>query len=766
MQDSLLTYFGESVISFDQFIIHTPSGQVFKGKELVKLEPQVFTFLLLLIRNKDHIVSRDQIISEVWAGKKASDDAIRALVKKLRIALGDNARAPKFVKTVPLQGYLFIMPVQIEYHQGDWWRSKYVIYSASIVAIILITLLVQSQFGSFQSNEKLKEKRKVFVSTISEMKGSEVSFYLSKNDRLLYSHRGKNDQSLQLYAKDLNSSVSKRLTWDNANYVDGIFSSDARQAIVKRREGDEESLLLFKFDEQFNLVGVEPIVLDEDLLSQNIQAVSYSHDGKSLYLTSEYAISESTESIVEESFNTESLDNSSGDNIGGATSPVTANASVALLRYSIETKESVALPVSIPLGSQIVDAKESHNGELLAVLVGSEKQFDMHIWDLVTKEEKFVKRMPRFSNSFVWSADASSITLSNKAGKLFKLNLSRQRLYAWSGLETKVSEVVSQCGEFCFVVKEQVADLVNIVERPFSFKNQAYISANQFSLTSNDRFPNYFDDGKGIYFLSLTDSSLSLMRYKAATGIESIYDLPRTSDINSFILSPDEKQFAGELDGRIFVYNLGMKTLSFVTSGAQRHSNPVWVTNDTLYYQKEDAGTTVIYEHDLLSNKVNAIANELLLIKPLGENQWLLIDKSYQAYLYKSQIEQGQEQGQEASPDKQLSAFKFSTEQLAASKNFAVVESANSSNFSVVNNELFYLSKLNTLPSLSKLDLKTGELDSRELGLSSVLAQLDIRPDLQTILVVESSLSQSNLLKVDGLTLTTRQVNQVLSETP
>jgi transcriptional activator of cad operon len=374
--------------------------------------------------------------------------------------------------------------------------------------------------------------------------------------------------------------------------------------------------------------------------------------------------------------------------------------------------------------------------------------------------------MPRFSNSFVWSADASSITLSNKAGKLFKLNLSRQRLYAWSGLETKVSEVVSQCGEFCFVVKEQVADLVNIVERPFSFKNQAYISANQFSLTSNDRFPNYFDDGKGIYFLSLTDSSLSLMRYKAATGIESIYDLPRTSDINSFILSPDEKQFAGELDGRIFVYNLGMKTLSFVTSGAQRHSNPVWVTNDTLYYQKEDAGTTVIYEHDLLSNKVNAIANELLLIKPLGENQWLLIDKSYQAYLYKSQIEQGQEQGQEASPDKQLSAFKFSTEQLAASKNFAVVESANSSNFSVVNNELFYLSKLNTLPSLSKLDLKTGELDSRELGLSSVLAQLDIRPDLQTILVVESSLSQSNLLKVDGLTLTTRQVNQVLSETP
>ena len=102
MQDSLLQYFGESEITFDQFSIKTPSGEVLKEGQVIKLEPQVLSFLLLLIRRKEHVVSREEIITEVWAGKKASDDAIRALVKKLRIALGDNARAPKFVKTVPL----------------------------------------------------------------------------------------------------------------------------------------------------------------------------------------------------------------------------------------------------------------------------------------------------------------------------------------------------------------------------------------------------------------------------------------------------------------------------------------------------------------------------------------------------------------------------------------------------------------------------------------------------------------------------------------
>jgi DNA-binding winged helix-turn-helix (wHTH) protein len=757
VQDSLLQYFGKSEISFDQFLIHTPSGQVFKSKESVKLEPQVFTFLLLLIRHKDHIVSRDQIVAEVWGGKKASDDAVRALVKKLRIALGDNARAPKFVKTVPLQGYLFIMPVQIDFHQEDWWRSKSVIYGFSIVAIILITLIVQSQFGSFQSNEQQLE-REVTISTISEMKGSEVSPYLSKNDRLLYSHRGKNDASLQLYAKAINSTVSKRLTWDQANYVNGIYSSDARQAIVERKDGNDTSLLLFNFDEQYNLLSVEAIELDEALLSPSIKAISYSHNGKSLYLSGEAKTANVISGSLNDTENSEDPSNTSGDSLRNASLLQPSSTNFGLIRYNIGSKESVVLPLQAAEGARVIEAKESDNGELLAVLVSSEGQSDMYILDLLTKEEKFVKRVPLFSNSFVWAPDASSITLSTLPGKLFHLNLARQRLYAWSGLSMKVSEVVSQCGEFCFVIKEQEPDLVNIVERPLSFNDQAYISTNQFSLRSNDRFPTYFDDGKGVYFVSLTDSSLLLKRYREGTDIESIYELPKTSDIGSFALSPDEKQFAGELDGRIFIYNLGMKTLSFVSSGAQRHTNPVWSTNEVLFYENKETNGTVIYEHDLLTNKVNAIAKDLLLVKPLNEKQYLLVDDKYQAFLYEHTEVQGASVNSEA--------LKFSAELLDESNKFAVVDSANNANFVVVNNTLFFLNNLKGIPQLSRLNLETKELVSRELGLSSVLPQLDVHPELQKILVLESSLSQSNLLKVDGLTLTTRQVNQVLTETP
>lgn len=728
MQDSLLQYFGESEISFDQFVIQTPSGQVLKDKQLVKLEPQVLTFLLLLIRHKDHIVSRDEIVAEVWAGKKASDDAIRALVKKLRIALGDNARAPKFLKTVPLKGYLFIMPVHIEFHQEDWWRSKYVIYGALIVAVILITLLVQSQFGSFESNEK-KEKRDVTVSTITQMKGSEVSPHLSKNDRLLYSHRGPNDKSTHLYVKNLTSAVSKRLTWDTANYTDGIFSRDASQAIVKRREGDDETFVLFNFDPTGELLNAEAVVLDEALTLQRISAISYSHNGESLYLFGE---SKGKLNIAKENESIQS-----------------AQVNYGLIRYNIASKESVVLALPVPLGARVVDAKESDDGELLAVLIQSEAHADIHLVELESKITLFVKRIPSLTNSFVWAPDGESITFVTATSELLNLNLQRQRLYAWTGLPMAVSDVVSQCGEYCFVVKEKEADLVNIVERPFVFNPQQYMSATQFSLSSNDRFPTYFNNGEGIYFLSLTNDALSLQRHIDGQPLESIYELPKTSNIQSFSLSPNEKRFTGELDGRIVVYDVDMGTLTFISSGLQKHTNPVWVNNDSVLYKQQSDGASLLYLHDVSSNQFTTLAKGIALIKPLSDEQWLVVDDKFQAYILTTN-----------------DITTLTIDMLTADNKVADVDSINNANFVFDGNALYFLSDVDNTPMLNQIELSSRVLNRKALGLLSVLPQFDIHPNAQRMLVVESSLAQSNLIRVDGLTLATRQVNQVVTETP
>jgi DNA-binding winged helix-turn-helix (wHTH) protein/sugar lactone lactonase YvrE len=740
VQDSLLQYFAESEVAFDHFVIQMPSGVILQDGQPIKLEPQILTFLLLLIKHRDHIVSRDKIVAQVWGDKKASDDAIRALVKKLRIALGDNARAPKFLKTIPLQGYLFIMPVKIEFHQADWWRSKRVIYSISAVAIILITLFVQAQFETFTSNER-KPEREVIISTITQMKGSEVSPYLSTNDRLLFSHRGINDKSLQLYVKELNWAVSKRVTWDSADYVDGIFSSDASQAIVKRKSGNQESLWIFNFDVDFNVLSAQPITLDEAVLLQSISAISYSQDDTNLYLFGEAKTNSESITAVE-----------------GQLSRQVQAANFGLIRYNIESEQLVVLALPVPIGSQVMDAKESVDGEFLAVLIRGEKHADIYVQELSSKETKLVKRVPLLSTSLVWAADGGSITFSTEAGELLNLNISKRRLYRWSNLPVKATEVVSQCGEYCFVIKEREADLINIVERPFVFNKQSYIGATQFPATSNDRFPTYFNDGKGIYFLSLSSDALSIKRYIDGKGVEVIYTLPKTSNINSFVLSPDENYFAGELDGRIFLYSLNMGTLSFLTSGKLTTSNPVWISDDVLFYQQNENNRSVIYAHDIVSNKVEVKAKGFQFIKPLNNKQWLLVDEKSQAYLYpKRPLESG---------EYVFEVPVFSVDMLNESTKFADLESLNNSGFQVVDNALFFISVKNGLYILNKMALATGEIESLDLGLQSVLRQFDIHPDMQKMLLVESSLAQNNLLRVNGLTLATRQFKQVVTETP
>jgi transcriptional activator of cad operon len=742
VQDSLLQYFGESDITFDQFSIKTPSGEVLKEGQVIKLEPQVLSFLLLLIRRKEHVVSREEIITEVWAGKKASDDAIRALVKKLRIALGDNARAPKFVKTVPLQGYLFIMPVELEFNQTDWWRSKYFFYGISAGIIILITLLVQAQFGSFQANPE-KSLREVSISKITEMKGSEVSPYLSKNNKLLFSHRGDGDQSLQLYVKDLNSMSLKRLTWGVASFTDGIFSPDASQAIISKHENGIASLLLFNFDQAFNITAVELIELDESFDSQKVSAISYSTNGGSLYLFADALTNQDINSDI----------------------------SRGLIHYNVESKNSVVLVFPLTTDSIIIDAIESDDGKLLAVLTHTDGKAEIHVQNLATKEIILSKIVPELPSSMVWAADGRSMTFATNKGNLLNLNIPKELIYLWSGLPMDVSEVVSECGEYCFVVKEQESDLLNVVERPSPFKEQIYISTRQFSLASTDRFPSYFDAGKGIFFISLSDNKLVLNRYVDGGDVEAIYELPKTNDFNTLILSPDEKVFAGELDGRIFLYNLNNGAFSFLTSASVNSKNPVWsLHGDELFYQQVTQNKSVIYAQDIVSNKIRVKAEGLIFIKPLDSTRWLLVDEKRQAYLYQNSIQatsvtEGEKQIQPilVAP---TGMTVFSNETLSASLKFAELDNISSNGFDVENEALFFINTSANSSFLNKLELETSTLETVELKAAAILHQLDIHPNTQKMLTVEYSLSQSNLLKVDGLILESRQVNLVITETP
>ena len=77
----------------------------------LRLEPMVSELLAYFCRHQNQIISKDQLLDDVWHGRFVSDNAISKLITKLRKALNDDARNAKFIITVPKRGYRFIAPV-------------------------------------------------------------------------------------------------------------------------------------------------------------------------------------------------------------------------------------------------------------------------------------------------------------------------------------------------------------------------------------------------------------------------------------------------------------------------------------------------------------------------------------------------------------------------------------------------------------------------------------------------------------------------------
>lgn len=83
------------------------------NSQKVQLEPMVVQLLSYFCRHPNDIVSRDQLIEEVWAGRIVTDNAVNRAITKLRKQFDDNPKQPQFIATFPKKGYKFIAPVKL-----------------------------------------------------------------------------------------------------------------------------------------------------------------------------------------------------------------------------------------------------------------------------------------------------------------------------------------------------------------------------------------------------------------------------------------------------------------------------------------------------------------------------------------------------------------------------------------------------------------------------------------------------------------------------
>jgi DNA-binding winged helix-turn-helix (wHTH) protein len=94
-------------ILFGDFVFDRGSRRLLRGSDEVPLGPKAFDLLDLLLRRQPKAVSKAQIRDQLWPRTFASESNLTGLVTDLRTALGDDARRPRFVRTVYGFGYAF-----------------------------------------------------------------------------------------------------------------------------------------------------------------------------------------------------------------------------------------------------------------------------------------------------------------------------------------------------------------------------------------------------------------------------------------------------------------------------------------------------------------------------------------------------------------------------------------------------------------------------------------------------------------------------------
>jgi TolB-like protein len=93
---------------FGVFVLDADRRELRRGSGAVGITPQAFDLLLHLLRNRDHVVSKDDLFDTVWGGRIVSESTLASHINAVRKALDDSGEEQRLIRTVPRKGFRFV----------------------------------------------------------------------------------------------------------------------------------------------------------------------------------------------------------------------------------------------------------------------------------------------------------------------------------------------------------------------------------------------------------------------------------------------------------------------------------------------------------------------------------------------------------------------------------------------------------------------------------------------------------------------------------
>ncbi|GGY77069.1 hypothetical protein GCM10011613_21980 [Cellvibrio zantedeschiae] len=241
--------------SFDKIVVDPKSNTIYLNGVEKRLEPKLISLLCLLAAQGRDVISRQDITQAIWSDVVVGEESITRAIFALRNALGDDAKQPKYIETIPKKGYRFLVDAEVVKDSPPLEplttkvlvakKISWTVYSAA--AILLIIVL----FGIWQKytipNVEIES-----ILPLNKMEGVERDISLSADGtKLLFIHEF--DQRNDLYSRDLANAkdilwvrddfFKTSPIWIDANTVAYIRQAGGESQLVRNYQGQPPQIL-------------------------------------------------------------------------------------------------------------------------------------------------------------------------------------------------------------------------------------------------------------------------------------------------------------------------------------------------------------------------------------------------------------------------------------------------------------------------------------------------------------------------------------------
>ena len=167
---------------FGSFRLSATEGVLRRDLEPVSLGPKAVETLLVLLRNRQRVVSREELMKAVWPDSAVEENNLDQQITALRRTLGQGQNSQIFIETIPRRGYRFLPEVTEEWEKPSWaTRARlWLMIAAGIVVLVGAGWII----GSRTRNERTlrpspKLRQSVAVLGFKNLTGGVESAWLS-----------------------------------------------------------------------------------------------------------------------------------------------------------------------------------------------------------------------------------------------------------------------------------------------------------------------------------------------------------------------------------------------------------------------------------------------------------------------------------------------------------------------------------------------------------------------------------------------------------